>query len=81
MVSPGATRSNRSAAGGSGAARFALKGSRTSRHHWRPPSWHHRLSLVIGAVGEPALAHLLEGPMIALGCRPSCRTFRADLAC
>lgn len=56
------------AAAGSGAARIALKGIEdVSTSLAASQLGITACSLVIGAVGEPAIAHLLEGPMLALG--------------
>jgi CBS domain containing-hemolysin-like protein len=56
------------AARGSRAARFALKGIEdVSTSLAASQLGITACSLVIGAVGEPAIAHLLEGPMRALG--------------
>ncbi len=56
------------AAEGSGAARWALKGvENVSSSLAMSQLGITACSLVIGAVGEPALAHLFEGPLHALG--------------
>lgn len=56
------------AAAGSGAARTALKGIEdVSTSLAATQLGITACSLVIGAVGEPAIAHLLETPMVALG--------------